>query len=65
MARDHHLAGQILEQVQERDMVDLLVVEAIAPCPKTKGRVTAGRVQIGGIAVDQLRAQAISCGTCK
>ena len=23
MARDHHLAGQILEQVQERDMVDL------------------------------------------
>ena len=51
MARDHHLAGQILEQVQERDMVDLLVVEAIAPCR------TAGRVQIGGIAVDQLRAQ--------
>ena len=42
MARDHHLAGQILEQVQERDMVDLLVVEAIAPCR------TAGRVQIGG-----------------
>ena len=32
-------------------MVDLLVVEAIAPCR------TAGRVQIGGIAVDQLRAQ--------
>ena len=42
MARDHHLAGQILEQVQERDMVDLLVVEAIAPCRM------AGRVQIGG-----------------
>ena len=51
MARDHHLAGQILEQVQEHDMVDLLVVEAIAPCR------TAGRVQIGGIAVDQLRAR--------
>ena len=42
MARDHHLAGQILEQVQERDMVDLLVVEAIAPCRTAGSRADRG-----------------------
>ena len=42
MARDHHLAGQILEQVQERDMADLLVVEAIAPCRNRGSRADRG-----------------------
>lgn len=51
MTRDYHLAGQCLERFHTRDVVGLLAVEAAAPCRKE------GRVQIGRIAVDQLRAR--------
>ncbi len=51
MARDHDLAGQSLEQREKRDVAGLLVLEAVAL------RRAAGRVQIGRIAVNQLRAQ--------
>ena len=50
IARENHLARQLLQQPQQRDVIGLLVVEAVAP-PEA-----ARRVQTGGVGVDELPA---------
>ena len=50
MARDHHQTGQPLEQVKQSTMVSRSVVMAVTPVR------APSPLQIGGIAVDQLRA---------
>jgi hypothetical protein len=50
IAGEDDLAGQALEQRQQRDVIGLRVVEAVAPL---RG---AGVLEVRGIAVDQLTA---------